>query len=322
MIEPTINDATTIAGNSRPAQGNKIVRVAHVKHVAGKARAGGKCKTFLKKVIIWLVWLVAILALAVVGVIGGFLWRDGATWEAEMTQETERTKSEWEERERNGADAADNGHTKVQLWEGGPYWADTNIGAKKPWEPGYYFWWGDTVGYKRQGGAWTGSWVASDGSKSDFSFEEKNTPTCMKSIDELLSEGWITSDNILMREHDAAHVHWGGDWRMPTEQELDDLMNKCNWTRATINGVNGYVVRGRGAYADASIFLPCVGDCGGTSLFHAASEGYYWSSVPSSDYYDAWRLYFNSSGNGTRSSGRIYGRSVRPVQGFTKKRTK
>ena len=30
-------------------------------------------------------------------------------------------------------------HDKVQLWEGGPYWATTNIGAEKPEDYGYYF---------------------------------------------------------------------------------------------------------------------------------------------------------------------------------------
>ena len=35
-------------------------------------------------------------------------------------------------------------HNKVQLWEDGPYWADTNIGAEKPEDYGFYFWWGDT----------------------------------------------------------------------------------------------------------------------------------------------------------------------------------
>ena len=61
-------------------------------------------------------------------------------------------------------------HGKVQLWEGGPYWAETNIGAENPWESGYYFWWGDTVGYKFKNGVW----MASDGSSSDFSFKETN----------------------------------------------------------------------------------------------------------------------------------------------------
>ena len=29
----------------------------------------------------------------------------------------------------------------VQLWENGPYWATCNVGATKPEESGYYFWW-------------------------------------------------------------------------------------------------------------------------------------------------------------------------------------
>ena len=58
-------------------------------------------------------------------------------------------------------------HKGVQLWKDGPYWAETNIGAENPWDYGYYFWWGDTIGYKRVKDAW----VASDGSSSDFSFD-------------------------------------------------------------------------------------------------------------------------------------------------------
>ena len=61
----------------------------------------------------------------------------------------------------------------VQLWENGPYWAECNVGATKPEEYGYYFWWGDTVGYKRE----NDKWVASDGSSANFSFSSGNTPT-------------------------------------------------------------------------------------------------------------------------------------------------
>ena len=32
----------------------------------------------------------------------------------------------------------------VQLWENGPFWAERNVGATKPKEYGYYFWWGGT----------------------------------------------------------------------------------------------------------------------------------------------------------------------------------
>ena len=100
-------------------------------------------------------------------------------------------------------------HDKVQLWEGGPYWAETNIGSEEPWEYGYYFWWGDTVGYKRENDAW----VASDGSSSNFSFDSSNTPTDNKDIATLQGEGWITADSVLTPAHDAAHVKWAGGWR-------------------------------------------------------------------------------------------------------------
>ena len=117
-----------------------------------------------------------------------------------------------------------NARDKVQLWKNGPYWATTNIGAENPEDYGYYFGWGDTVGYKRVGNAW----VASDGSSSDFSFDEYNTPTYSKWDVTLQSEGWITADGVLAPEHDAAHIHWGGDWRMPTKDEFDALNSKCD----------------------------------------------------------------------------------------------
>ena len=90
----------------------------------------------------------------------------------------------------------------VQLWAGGPYWATTNIGAEKPEDSGYYFWWGDTLGYKWE----NGQFVASDGSVSGFSFEASNTRTYNKDLDTLQSEGWITTDGVLAPEHDAARA--------------------------------------------------------------------------------------------------------------------
>ena len=200
-------------------------------------------------------------------------------------------------------------HGKVQLWEGGPYWADRNIGADNPWDYGLYFWCGDTTGH------------CPSGTTFSFSFGLSNTPTYMKSIDTLLSEGWIVSQNgayVLAPAHDAAHVKWGGSWRMPTKQELSDLCSsKCDWTWTTMNGVNGFMVCGRGTYASNSIFLPAAGSGTGTSLGSSGSIGYYWSSVLTSSNY-AWHLYLDSFGHGTSSIySRGFGFSVRPVQGCT-----
>ena len=74
----------------------------------------------------------------------------------------------------------------VQLWEDGPYWSECNVGATKPEEYGYYFWWGDTVGYKRN--ASNSGWVSVK-DKTDFYFSSKNCPTCGKNNSQLQSDG-------------------------------------------------------------------------------------------------------------------------------------
>ena len=205
---------------------------------------------------------------------------------------------------------------KVQLWEGGPYWADRNIGADNPWDSGLYFWWGDTKGHYPSGKTF------------DFSFEESNCRTAGKDIEYLQSKGWVTSDYALTPRHDAAHVKWGGGWRMPTFQEVNDLCyNKCDWTWTSMNGVNGYIVRGRGAYASNSIFLPCSGYGKGTSIkdlnTQRSTGGYYWSSCTlRKNPYDAYNLllgivYGNSFGpnyHNTNADTRYKGFSIRPVQ--------
>lgn len=142
-------------------------------------------------------------------------------------------------------------------------------------------------------------------------------PTFGKSIDELKYLGWIASNGVLSLSHDAAHVHWGGNWRMPTIVELNELCDKCNWKWTINNGVSGFTVRGRGNYASASIFLPAGGHGKGTSL-NFADSGYYWSSVPGKDKDRAWGLYFSSDYLSWDYSSRYFWRPVRPVQSFQK----
>jgi len=200
-------------------------------------------------------------------------------------------------------------HDKVQLWEGGPYWATTNIGAERPEDYGLYFWWGDTTGYR----------PSSSGTFDfDFSYDNPAIYTYGKSMSELQEAGWMTSGGVLAPEHDAAHVHWGGSWRMPTDQEQQGLVDNCEWSPATMNGVDGYIVRGRGDYDSASIFLPCAGYSTWLSLWHAGSYGSCWSSVPYlGDSRYALSLNFRSGSHDTGYDFRYHGQPVRPVQGFT-----
>ena len=249
--------------------------------------------------------MVLIFALAIITVAAGVLW---------SVYEKKRINMMNELKDKESIESV---VKKVQLWEGGPYWADRNIGAEKPEDYGYYFWWGDTVGYKRV----NDRWVASDGSNSNFSFEKGNTFTHGLSESELRRLGWITPEGVLSSDHDAAHKHWDGGWRMPTKADFKNLRNKCNWQWTRMNGVEGYVVRGRGKYASKSIFFPAAGYGNGTSLRNSGSYGCYLSSVPNSGYdYYAWSLYFYSSNHSTSHifDYRLYGQSVRPVLGFTK----
>lgn len=206
-------------------------------------------------------------------------------------------------------------HRKVQLWKDGPLWADTNIGAYEPWEGGDFFWWGDTIGYSYDGEGW----VASDGSSANlqFVYGDASNETYGKSVNTLSGEGWITASGVLAPERDAAHVRWGGDWRLPTEKEIADLVDNCDWTLTATNGVSGFVVRGRGAYSANSIFLPAAG-WGNDSIHNVNEVSYFWSSVPHSSYCAHMLRISTRGGEGgaytAEHTDRYFGFSVRPVQ--------
>ena len=171
--------------------------------------------------------------------------------------------------------------------------------------------------------------MASDGSSSDWCFDYdlwfEDFGTIVPHEEEpllfLIDRGWITHDyNILVPEHDAAHVHWGGGWRMPTHDELDELVDNCDWAWTKVNDVEGYVVRGRGDYASASIFLPAAGQGYGAELGGVGTYGGCWASDPGYESWDdSWDLSFWASRPRTGTGvWRYIGLSVRPVQEFTK----
>ncbi len=221
---------------------------------------------------------------------------------------------------------ADDDEGGVQLWEGGPYWAECNVGASKPEEYGYYFWWGDTVGYTPSGGTLTNNfihpcyysgvtWVSSTGEQMGSSPFTTSCPTYEKENAELLSAGYIDSTTNLVAAHDAATAHLGAPWRVPTSAEIEALVSNCTATWITTNGVNGRLVTGQGAYVNRSIFLPAAGYGSGSSFYDPGSYGDSWASTPNSDFsYNAWRLYFNSSYFLQSDYSRYLGQPVRPVR--------
>ena len=171
-------------------------------------------------------------------------------------------------------------------------WATCNVGANALEEYGNYYAWGETT------------------TKAEYN--ESNCPTYGLSTSELQSQGYIDSNGNLTAQHDAATSNWVGDWRMPTYDELNELCTNCTWTWTTQNGVNGYKVTSK--VNSNYIFLPAAGYRIGSSLNHAGSYGYYWSSTPyESNSCNAYYLNFYSSNHYMDYLGRFYGRSVRPV---------
>ena len=208
----------------------------------------------------------------------------------------------------------------VQLWENGPVWASCNVGASKPEEYGYYFWWGDTVGYVRNPSG-TG-WNSSDGTKIGFEFDSDITPTYYKTIAELYQDGYIdanSEDGKLKLEHDAARHHRGGTWRMPTRDEIGALVENCEYKWITLNGIDGYLVRGKGDYASKAIFLPAAGFGEYGDLTEKGQSSLYWSSTPSADVIT--QSYYLSSFHGKildsfelQTYSRDLGHPIRPVK--------
>ena len=192
----------------------------------------------------------------------------------------------------DGSDGKDEGHEYVDLGLS-VKWATCNVGATSPEDFGHYFAWGETT------------------TKSDYLFS--NCPTYRLSISQLQSQGYIDSEGNLTSQYDAARANWGGDWRMPTMAEQEELLNNCTWTWTTQNGVNGYNVKGPNGN---SIFLPAAGFRDELSLRYVGSRGYYWSPSPHEDSdgdYFASSLSFDSDGQLMDYSYRGLGHSVRPV---------
>lgn len=69
---------------------------------------------------------------------------------------------------------------------------------------------------------------------------------------------WTYTDigkDISGTEFDVAHVKWGGKWRMPTLDEINELKKNCTWEWSRVNEVNGYKVIGKNGN---SIFIPII----------------------------------------------------------------
>ncbi len=186
----------------------------------------------------------------------------------------------------------------------GTLWANMNVGASTPEDYGDYFAWGETTPksvYNDASYKWCNGNIY------------KLTKYCNNS--KYGYNGFTDTKIVLDMEDDAARANWGGDWRMPTKAEFEELINNTTSEWTIRLGVFGYKFTSKQTGNSNSIFLPYVGYGWSGELYDAGSYGLYWSSslYESSPYY-AWYFGFRSGYVYTYYDNRYDGHSVRPVR--------
>lgn len=179
-------------------------------------------------------------------------------------------------------------------------WAMCNVGARTPEGSGQYFMWGCITEKTNDAYIWF-----VNGSHLHITKYVTNTNNpYQKCIFDGISE--------LTLSDDVARAKWGGEWRMPTYREFQELYATCNWTWTNLNNIEGYLVTSKNN--GNSIFLPVSGEKYSDGVVYQDC-GRYWSSSLYKERPDAAiGLHFRSGYIDwhhavTRSIGRV----VRPV---------
>ncbi|MCM1092705.1 MAG: hypothetical protein NC421_02005 [Lachnospiraceae bacterium] len=196
----------------------------------------------------------------------------------------------------NAREIKDNGHEYVDLGlDCGLGWATMNVGASNVEESGEYYAYGETQPKKH--------------------YDWDNYKWCNGSEITINKYG-AGVDGILelYPEDDVVKTEWGGDWRMPTWNELSELKEKCVVTSIKQNGVSGYQVKGPNGN---TIFIPAAGkfDRTCTNLPRYKGENAYLrsSTLYSSSAENARVVYWSSYRSSGTKNFRSTGHTVRGV---------
>lgn len=180
-----------------------------------------------------------------------------------------------------------NGHEYVDLGLS-VKWATCNVGASKPEARGDHFAWGETS------------------KKSEYSW---NTYEYYK------DGGCIEiGEDISGTEYDVAHMKWGGNWVMPTKDQVRELFANTTSEITKLNGVTGLKLTARNG---GSIFLPHSGEYNKselrTEMYNGNRFGRYWTSTVYESYPGRACYFFISNGHSQGQGDRYIGLTVRPV---------
>lgn len=192
----------------------------------------------------------------------------------------------------------------------GLLWAYSNIGATNPEDYGNYYAWGETETKETYDWSTYRYCNGSETTLTKYCYDESYG-----------NDGFTDTLTTLDADDDAATINWGSNWRMPTQTEMQELLQYSNKTWTTQNGVNGLLYTGPNGN---SIFLPAAGYFDFINLLDDGNFGHYCSSSLHTDSPRAARDLTVSSGSygiaSNFASDRNCGRSVRPVCQSQKKR--
>ncbi len=193
----------------------------------------------------------------------------------------------------------------------GTMWAYSNIGATNPEDYGDYYAWGETE--PKETYDWT-TYRYCNGSESTL------TKYCNNAV--YGNNGFTDNLTTIEAADDAATTNWGSSWRMPTQDEMQELIDNCDTTWTAMNGINGMLFTSRAN--GNSIFLPAAGNIDGNGFLNVGSDSMCWSSSLYTDGpYSASNLFSRSGYCDTESHGsRFYGFSIRAVCVQSKKKRK
>ena len=148
---------------------------------------------------------------------------------------------------------------------------------------------------------------------------------CQEAVDLGLSVKWATcnvgantpEDYGNRYSFDEAQELSNSNWRVPTQKEIRELLENCDYKWTTQNGVEGGLFTSK--INGNSIFLPAAGYLDDSDVYGVGSNGYYWSSSAYYYYYDygyAGCQGFDGDGAYVSGGDLDYGLSVRLVLGL------
>ena len=179
-------------------------------------------------------------------------------------------------------------------------WADMNLGAESVTDCGDYYMWGSTEPDTDNPCNW-------EHAPFNGGFSRYNPDIMEVFRKEAFPNG------VFLDQYDAAHVHLGGKWHMPTEEQCQELRDYTDSEWISLEGIHGWKFKSK--TNGNAIFIPASGLRYGSSVRYVGSGAYLWSSTFFSSYPNyAYLLYFDSVSCYVGSYYRYYGFCVRPVQ--------